>query len=146
MTGKRANRIRVVLAIVAATVILDLLAIATNVATAGPSKFPGPLRLIQKYPWPMVGVLSVLGLLCALWQARIGERDPKKVDQPAGVEVEQSRLNRSPISILKGTVARVRRSKLKDSPITIHDTHISANASQAGQVRQADHDKSESRG
>jgi hypothetical protein len=120
-------------AIVAGTVIADLIAIAAAVA-AGTSKFPEPLRIIQEYPWQSILILSAAGLLCAIWQSQRehsrqavngSQKDERASEE---IDIDRSRLISSAVSVVRGTRARIRRSRLKNSPLTIKERAASPHA------------------
>jgi hypothetical protein len=128
------RRFGAIVAILTATAVLDLLTITAAVA-AGTSKFPQPLRIIQRYPWQSIAVLSLVGALTAIWQylhehnrnAQDGQDSIAKKEKGfEEISIERSRLTSSAISVARGTRAIVRRSRLKRSPLTVHERPVSS--------------------
>jgi hypothetical protein len=124
MSGERNRGFVVLIVIVSLTLVADLFTVAAGVA-AGSAKFPPPFHIIQQHPWWSLLVLSLVGSALAVGQqmlSRSGGKTPSSARGDAEVVIEGSNLRWSPINVLRGTRTWISRSRIRKSPITIHES------------------------
>jgi WD40 repeat protein len=79
--GKRRRGAMAVTLAVTAAVVGVVGALAANPATAQ-GHWPGPVDLFRRYPWPVVAVVGVVGVVLAFVQARLSQSQPGTDDPP----------------------------------------------------------------
>ena len=112
---------RGVFIVVAGTIIANLFAIAASVA-ATTARFPPPFRFIQQHPWWSAFAFTVCGIALGVWAYR---RSGHNGEETGEVSIHKSKLIHSAVTVLRGTRTVIRRSKLKDSPVTIVESNPS---------------------